>query len=64
MLNPENTGKYVLFAASFTTTILNIYWFYYIMKKAIRMYNEEKSKSIKIDSVSISTCSTSNEKIE
>jgi hypothetical protein len=63
-LNPENGGKFIISGGSFIITILNVYWFYYIVKKAIRMYNEEKngSKPIKIieDSVSISTTSSSN----
>jgi len=68
MVNPENNVKKYIFAGAFTTTLLNIYWFYYIVKKAIRMHNEEKEKekerhNLKIieDSVSIPT---SNEKIE
>jgi hypothetical protein len=58
-LNPENRGKLIISGGAFIISILNVYWFYYIMKKAIRMYNEERSKYITIDSLTISTCSTS-----
>lgn len=66
-LNPENGGKFIISGGSFIITILNVYWFYYIVKKAIRMHNEEKEKERKKpiiieDAVSINT--SSNEKIE
>ena len=61
MVNPENKVKKYIFVGTFTTTLLNIYWFYYIIKKAIKIYNEEIKKPIE-DSVSIST--SSDEKIE
>lgn len=60
-LNPENNGKIIITSGIVIITILNAYWFYYIMKKAIQMYNDEKPKPITIDFVSISTC---NEKIK
>lgn len=61
-MNPENNGKIIISTGSFIITILNVYWFYYIVKKAIRMHNEEKERKNPIeDSVSINT---SNEKIE
>jgi hypothetical protein len=71
-LNPENGGKIIISGGSFIITILNGYWFYYIVKKAIRMYNEEKENEKEreekinklIDSVSISTTYTFQEKIE
>lgn len=68
-LNPKNGGKIIISVGSFLITILNVYWFYYIVKKALRMYNEEKEKERPLsnpkiieDSVSIST--SSQEKIE
>ena len=62
-INPENNGKIIITGGTIVITTLNVYWFYYIVKKAMQMYNEEKPKPITIDSVSIST-STSQEKIE
>jgi hypothetical protein len=62
-INPENNGKIIITGGSFIITILNVYWFYYIIKKAIRIYNEDKHKpKIIEDSVSIST--ETQEKIE
>jgi len=59
-LNPENGGKFIISGGSFIITILNVYWFYYIVKKAIRMHNEEKENERKKpieDAVSINTSS-------
>jgi hypothetical protein len=60
-LNPENKGINELSWSIVLITLLNIYWFYFIVKKAIRIYSKEKKNSIEdLESISNST----QEKIE